>query len=46
MLDGLTKCLNETRVTNALKAMRDCDAWKVIMANLKSRAPVSIILML
>ena len=29
MLDGLTKWLNAGRVTEALKAKRDRDVWKV-----------------
>ena len=32
MLDGLTKRLKVGRVTDALKAMRDRDAWKVMIA--------------
>ena len=32
MLDGLTKSLKVGRVTEALKAMRDQDAWKVMIA--------------
>ena len=31
MLDGLTKWLKEGRVTEALKAMKDRDAWKVMI---------------
>ena len=30
MLDGLTKWLKVGRVTEAMEAMRDRDAWKVI----------------
>ena len=32
MLDGPTKWLKVGRVTEALKAMRDRDAWKVMIA--------------
>ena len=32
MLDGLTKWLKVGRVTEALKARRDRDLWKVIIA--------------
>ena len=32
MLDGLTKWLKVGRVTEALKATRDRDAWKVMIA--------------
>ena len=32
MLDGLTKWLKVGRVTEALKATRDRDAWKVTIA--------------
>ena len=35
MLDGLTKCLNVGQVTDALIAMRDRDAWKVMIAYAK-----------
>ena len=41
MLDGLTKWLKVGRVTEALEASRDRDAWKVMIAyaKLKSTAP-------
>ena len=32
MLDRLTKWLKEGRVIDALKAMTDTDAWKVIIS--------------
>ena len=37
MLDGLTKWLKVGRVTDALKAMRDRDARKVMMTYAKER---------
>ena len=35
MLDGLTKWRNVRRVTEALKATRDRDVWKVMIAYAK-----------
>ena len=35
MLDGLTKRLKVGRVTEALKAVRDRDAWKIMIAYAK-----------
>ena len=35
MLDGLTKWLKVGRVTDALKATRDREAWKVMVAHTK-----------
>ena len=32
MSDGLTKYLNVGRVTGALRALKDRDAWKVMIA--------------
>ena len=43
MLDGLTKWLNEGRVTDALKTTRNRDAWKVMIAYpKKSRHPITV----
>ena len=40
MLDGVTERLNVRRVTDALKAAKDQDAWKVMTTpTLISRAP-------
>ena len=36
MLDVLTKWLKVGRATEALKAMRDRDAWKIMIAYAKS----------
>ena len=37
MLDGLTKWLNVGRMTDALKAKSDRDAWKVVIAYAKEQ---------